>query len=314
LLQIKKEEYLMAGKKYEKYVVELTFQDGPGLYRQMTEVSGAAYDLDFHVRYGTYLAAGQMGIESYGQHKHPFNQVNFWLGTDTDNIGDLGAEVELCLGDEWEKHMITTSTAVSIPAGLPHYPAMINRIDKRFIYVEVSCAREYREEAIHSKKKDPGNLPLSTWKAKYRPNIIPLPFIRKGPWMYGPTNRDDSGGHLAFIRGSDPGFDFLIMCESLKKAPYRFGPNPEKPHVHSLPEILFFVGTDTDNLADLGGEAEIYLGKEKEMERYLINRPTAVVIPGKIAHCPLTITRVDRPFYLMDVRPFGTDMPRIGKL
>ena len=97
----------MVGKKYEKYFVELDFKDGPGLYRQVTEVSGAAYDLDFHVRYGTYLAAGQMGMESYGQHKHHFNQVNFWLGTDTDNIGDLGAEVELCLGEEREKHMIT---------------------------------------------------------------------------------------------------------------------------------------------------------------------------------------------------------------
>ncbi len=302
----------MAGKKYEKYVVELTFKDGPGLYRQMTEVSGVAYDLDFHVRYGTYLSGGEMGIESYGQHKHDFNQVNFWLGTDTDNIGDLGAEVELCLGEEWEKHMITTSTAVVIPQGVPHYPAMINKIEKRFIYVEVSCARSYSEEAIPSRKKDLSTLPVMGWNSKYRRNMINLAFTRKGAWGYGPTNRDDSGGHLAFIRGDDPDFDFLIMCESLKKAPYRFGPDPEKPHAHPMAEILFFVGTDPDNLADLGGEAEIHLGKE--MERYLITRPTAVVIPGKLAHNPLTITRVDRPFYLMDVRPFGTEIPRLGKL
>ncbi|MGD9143250.1 MAG: hypothetical protein PVG61_05340 [Dehalococcoidia bacterium] len=302
----------MVAKKYSKNVVELTFKDGPGLYRQMTEVSGVPFGLDFHVRYGTYLAAGQMGIESYGQHKHDFDQVNFWLGTDTDVIGELGAEVELCLGEECEKHMITTSTAVSIPKGLPHYPATINKIDRRFIYVEVSCAGEYSEEAAPSEDKDPGATPLTSWDSKYRPNIINLSFVRKGAWMYGPTNRDDSGGHLAFIRGNDPGFDFLIMCESLKRAPYRFGPNPDKPHVHPMPEILFFVATDTDNLGDLGGEAEICLGKEKE--RYVITRPTAVVIPGKLAHCPLTITRVERPFYLMDVRPFGTEMPGIGKL
>lgn len=312
MLQILKGELEMAGTKYDKYVVELSFQDGPGLYRQMTEVSGGQFDLDFHVRYGTYLAAGPMGIESYGQHKHNFNQVNFWLGTDTEVIGELGAEVELYLGEEYEKHVITTSTAVSIPKGLAHYPAMINKIDRRFIYVEVSCAREYSEEALPSAKKDLVAIPVMGWNSQYRRNIINLAFTRKGAWIYGPTNRDDSGGHLAFIRGNNPDFDFLIMCESLKKAPYRFGPNPEKPHAHPMAEILFFVGTDTDNLADLGGEAEICLGKE--LERHVITKPTAVVIPGKLAHNPLTITRVDRPFYLMDVRPFGTEMPGIGKL
>ena len=302
----------MAASKYGKYIVELSFKDGPGLFRQVTEVSGAPFDLDFHVRYGTYLAGGQMGIESYGRHKHGFNQVNYWLGTDTDVIGELGAEVELCLGEEMEKHMITTSTAVSVPAGLPHYPAMINKIDRRFIYVEVSCNREYSEEAVPGDERDIAALPVAGWGSKYRPNIINLGWTRKGAWGYGPTNRDDSGGHLAFIRGNDPGFDFLIMCESLKKAPYRFGPNPEKPHAHPMPEILFFVGTDTNNLGDLGGEAEICLGKEAE--RHVITRPTAVVIPDKFPHCPLTITRVDRPFYLMDVRPFGTETPGLGKL
>ena len=78
------------------------------------------------------------------------------------------------------------------------------------------------------------------------------------------------------------------MCESLKKAPYRFGPNPEKPHAHPMPEILFFVGTDTDNLGDLGGEAEICLGKEKES--YVITRPTAVAsIPTSRPPMGLTV-------------------------
>ena len=31
---------------------------------------------------------------------------------------DLGAEVELCIGKEWEKHMITTSTAERNACGL----------------------------------------------------------------------------------------------------------------------------------------------------------------------------------------------------
>jgi hypothetical protein len=145
------------------------------------------------------------------------------------------------------------------------------------------------------------------WDAKYLDNFISLAFSRKGAWSYGPRNRDDAGGYLAFIRGKDPAFDFLIMCESLKRAPYRFGPIPDKPHIHPKPEILFFMGTDLNDLSKLGGEAEIALGKEAET--HLITKPSAVVIPGGFPHCPLTITKVDRPMILTDVRPFGSEAP-----
>ncbi len=303
----------MADKKYGKYVRELTFEkDSPGLFRQRTEISGGPFGLDFHVEYGTYWAAGSMGKNPYKSHVHDYNQVLLWLGADMSDMGELGAEVELCLGREAEKHMITTSTAVSVPGGFPHFPATITRMDKRFIFVSVSCAPECKETPLPSNKKASEKTPVTMWNARYRDNIINLAFTRKGAWSYGPKNRDDSGGSLAFIRGKNPEFDFLIMYESLKKAPYRFGPEPDKPHAHPMPEILFFMGTDTDNLSELGGEVEIYLGKE--LERQVITSPTAVVIPGKLPHCPLIVTRVDRPFVLMDVRPFGTDQPAIGKL
>jgi uncharacterized RmlC-like cupin family protein len=303
----------MAGEKYGKYVKELSFRnDLPGFYRQVTELSGAPFGLDFHVQYGVYQAPGYMGGKPYRPHKHDYNQVMFWLGADTGDMGDLGAEVELYLGEEGEKHMVTSTTAVAVPAGIPHFPANITRMDKRFIFMTVSCAPECREIALPAGGEKDASQPATIFDAKYRENIINVAFIRKSAWHYGPKNPDDSGGSLAFIRGRDPKFDFLIMCESLKKAPYRFGPEPDKPHAHTKLEILFFIGTDLNDITQLGGEAEIYLGKE--MERYVINKPTAVVIPGKVPHNPLVITRVDRPFILCDVRPLGTDLPSFGKL
>ena len=248
-----------------------------------------------------------MGEEPARAHVHDYDQVMLWLGADGNDMGELGAEVELCLGEEGEKHMITSSTAVAVPKGLPHYPANITRMDRRFVYMEVSCTTECKGKTLPANKKAQEVGPVMGWDAKYRDNIISLAFSRKGPWSYGPRNRDDSGGYLAFIRGKDPAFDFLIMCESLKKAPYRFGPIPDKPHIHPKPEILFFMGTDLNDLSKLGGEAEIALGKEAEM--HVITKPSAVVIPGGFPHCPLTITRVDRPMILTDVRPFGSEAP-----
>ncbi len=297
----------MAGKKYGKYVVELDFKDGPGFYRQVADVNGKEFGIDFNVKYGAYWAPGNMGESPASPHVHDYNQVRLFLGGDGNDMGELGAEVELSLGEEGEKHMITSSTAVAVTKGTPHFPANIVRMDRRFMYLEVSCSTECKMKKLPVNKKAQAAEPVMSFTSKYGKDVMKLAFARKGAWSYGPRNRDDSGGYLAFIRGSDPAFDFLIMCESLKRAPYRFGPIPDKPHIHPKPEILFFMGTDVNDLSKLGGEAEIVLGKE--LETHVITRPSAVVIPGGFPHCPLTITRIDRPMILTDVRPYGSEAP-----
>jgi len=303
----------MARTRYGQYIKKLVFRDdAPGYFRQVATLDGEDLGLDAHIEFVVYRAAGSMGAAPYTPHVHDFDQVMLWLGADPADMGELGAEVELCLGKEGEKHMITTTTAVAVPRGMPHFPAGITRMDKRFIFFTVSCAPVYKETALRADKNIFDKTPALMFTSKYRDNIISVPFMRKGAWMYGPRNRDDSGGSLAFIRGRENMFDFLIMCESIKRAPYRFGPDPDHPHVHSKPEILFFLGTDLNDISRLGAEAEICLGKE--MERHLVTEPTAVVIPGGLAHNPLVITRVDRPMILTDVRPFGSPPPAPGKL
>jgi hypothetical protein len=302
----------MMETKYGNSIINLVFDNNrSGLYRQVTSYSGQSFGLDFHVEYGTYWAAGKMGTEPYGAHAHEYNQVLVFIGTDTANIGDLGAEVEVCLGSQCEKHMIATSTAISIPKGMPHFPATLNRLDRRFIYMEVSCTSEPKEMPIELSQESIASAPVSTRGSKYGDNIINMSFVRKGAWSYGPRNRDDSGGHLAIVNKSNSEFDFAILHETLKKAPYRFGPIPDKPHVHSDLEILTFMGTNTDDLSELGGEVEVSLGKEAE--RHIITQPSAIVVPGKFPHCPVVVTRVDYPLFLTDIRPFGTNLPQSKK-
>ncbi|MBN1190107.1 MAG: hypothetical protein JXA46_10175 [Dehalococcoidales bacterium] len=297
-------------KKYGNYVISLDFdKNRTGLYRQVTSYNGKLFGLDFHVEYGTYLAAGKMGTEPVA-HAHEYNQVLVFMGTDADCIGDLGAEVEMCLGPQCEKHIVTTSTAISIPKGLPHFPATINRMDRRFIYMEVSCTSEPKETPVELSKESMTSAPVADRGSEYGDNIVNMSFVRKGAWSYGPRNRDDSGGHLAIVTNPNS-FDYAVLHETLRKAPYRFGPIPDKPHVHSDLEILTFMGTDTDDLSELGGEVEVSLGKEAE--RHVITRPSAIVIPGMFPHCPVIVTKVDKPFFLTDVRPFGTNLPKPKK-
>ena len=298
----------MTGTKYGHYVKQLDFSgEGPGFYRQVTTLNSESLGVEALIEIGTYIAAGRMDGEPSGVHTHDFNQALLFLGTDSDDIGSLGAEVEMCLGEDGEKHMITTSTVVSVPKGFPHFPANISRMEKRFIFMTISCVSEYSVTPAPSDDDPLKNPPALGFISKYRDNVINLAFTRKGAWSYGPTNPDDSGGHLAAINGRNPDFSFLIMCESIKKAPYRFGPNPETPHVHPKPEILFFIGTNTEDLSDLGAEVEVSIGEEKE--KHIFDKTTAVVVPGGVSHCPVTITKVDRPFYLTDVRPYGSTPP-----
>ncbi len=293
----------MARSKYRRYLKKIIFQDyGPGSYRQGAKMNGEFLGQDAHIQLGTFWTAGKIGHAPYVSHKHDYNQVMVWLGADTGDIADLHSEVDICLGEEKEKQVITTASAVFLPREFPHAPMACTKMDQRFLQIEVSCNSEAKVVPVGTQSVDIDNIPVSGWGARYRNRISHLLFERKGAWHYGPANRDDAGGSLGVVRG-EGGFDFMMLIETIKKAPYRFGPDPDKPHSHSHPEILLFLGSNTQDLSQLGGEAEIALGEE--MERHLIIEPTAVVIPGGLLHCPLTINKVTYPFILTDVRPYG---------
>lgn len=55
-----------------------------------------------------------------------------YLGTDYEDPFDLGAEVELYMGEEREKHSFNHSTLVYIPAGMAFGPWQIKDIKKPF--------------------------------------------------------------------------------------------------------------------------------------------------------------------------------------
>ena len=65
-------------------------------------------------------------------------------------------------------------------------------------------------------------------------------------------------------------------------------------HIHPVDEVLVFAGTDPSNIDYLGAEIQIDLGPEHE--RYIIDKPTAVVCPAGFAHGPIVTRWIDRPF------------------
>ena len=76
-------------------------------------------------------------------HTHDFDQFLHFYGADSMDISDFDAEVELSLGEEGEKHIITETTVVHIPKGMLHCPLFFKVINKPVIFMNVALTPEY---------------------------------------------------------------------------------------------------------------------------------------------------------------------------
>jgi hypothetical protein len=72
-------------------------------------------------------------------------------------------------------------------------------------------------------------------------------------------------------------------------------------HSHDFNEVLGFFGTNPEDIYDLCGEVELWLGGEQ----YLLDKSCMVHIPKGLVHCPLKINRVDRPIFHFSMGPKG---------
>jgi hypothetical protein len=69
-------------------------------------------------------------------------------------------------------------------------------------------------------------------------------------------------------------------------------------HSHPYPEIIGFVGTNPDDLHDLGAEAEIWMDDEK----YVLTNSFLVYVPSGLRHCPLIGRNINRPVFHFDLQ------------
>lgn len=95
------------------------------------------------------------------------------------------------------------------------------------------------------------------------------------------------------------GYDFTIGHQFVRK-PFK-GDNP--CHTHNFQEFLAWYGGNPDDPDDFGAEVVFYFGEE--LEKHVFTRPTFVSLPPGLPHCPLEITRVDRPIIQVEIMLTG---------
>jgi hypothetical protein len=118
--------------------LEQVGQLGPGNADQLVWLYGK--DLEgFAVNFtwGFYTGSGiwHRGGES---HTHPEEEILVYVGLDPDNINYLGAELELGMGKDCERHVFNTPTIAICPAGFPHLPLITRWVDSPYGFI-VAC-------------------------------------------------------------------------------------------------------------------------------------------------------------------------------
>ena len=87
-------------------------------------------------------------VAGHGPHMHPHPEILVAVGTDPEHPRDLGAEFELYMGMEMEKHVIDKPTLIYIPARTVHCPFRVTKVRRPFLFIQSQYASKLGEKAM----------------------------------------------------------------------------------------------------------------------------------------------------------------------
>jgi len=116
---------------------------GPGngdqivwLYGDDLEGFEVNFTWGFYSQCGKWHRAGET-------HTHPEAEILCFVGLDPDNLDHLGAELELGMGLEQERHVFNTPTVAVCPSGFPHLPMITRWVDDPYGFFVICLSGEH---------------------------------------------------------------------------------------------------------------------------------------------------------------------------
>jgi hypothetical protein len=121
-------------------------------------------------------------------------------------------------------------------------------------------------------------------ESKYARFIVTKP----GPERPGQKNGPDIRASMAFLDGNVIPGAFYCETHWYKKPTF-----PTPKHTHDFDEVLGFFGGDPLDPLNLNGEVELWI----EDEKHIIHESCLVFIPAGVSHCPMKVSRADKPIF-----------------
>ena len=142
----------MAETKYGKFFIEYDAKRWPQEMRPMIS------RMDDSVIKGSFFYLVHWVLPGFGDkfdfeysghppHIHKDAELLFHLGTNPDDPMDLGAEVEMHMGPELERHVFNKSCCIYIPANFIHSPWRPLKVTRPFIFIEVNQGPAHTEKS-----------------------------------------------------------------------------------------------------------------------------------------------------------------------
>jgi len=116
---------------------------GPGNGDQVVWLYGRDLEgMDVNFTWGLYSKCGKWhrGGEA---HTHPEEEILCFVGLDPDDINYLGAELELGLGQDYERHIFNKPAVAICPKAFPHLPLITRWVDKPYGFIVVCLSGEH---------------------------------------------------------------------------------------------------------------------------------------------------------------------------
>ena len=121
------EEKKKIAADYAKYAKRILWMDE-------NVVEGA-----FHMNTAWYLKSAATLEDK--PHVHDTDEIIGFFGNDSNNPYDLGGEIEMWIEDE--KHIITKSALLFVPAGIKHCPLILKRVDRPIFHFTTVPGKRY---------------------------------------------------------------------------------------------------------------------------------------------------------------------------
>jgi hypothetical protein len=284
------------------------------------------FKLNFSWGFYTGLGDWHPGMDP---HVHPYPECLVFVGLDPTNVEYLGAKMQYCLGKELEVHQWDKPSVIVVPGGMLHCPSITMDVtnpngysffiislgadpttrwmgdglsDEQIKQMEAATAKSgtkapmnssYGQKRVHVSPETMTHGHLYDHSVKLlKPVSQTRNKMKPAGWKQGPGDTDQ----LIWMNGKND-MDGIPVNFSwgfhTRPGLWIRGPG-NGAHSHPFDEVMVFAGTEPADIDYLGAEIQIDMGKEHE--RYIIDKPTAVLCPAGVQHHPIVTRWVDKPF------------------
>lgn len=214
----------------------------------------------------------------------PCDEMYVFMGSDLSDPNTLGGAVSFTVAGE--TYRTQRSCLVFFPAYVPHGNLRLERVDRPIFGYSAAMGREF-EPLMAALWRQPESREESAY-------LLHPDQVR--------THHLENDEHTTDLLWScSEGFAGRSFYHNLRffkpyAEPYNW---VRYAHAHPQPELLGVFGCDPDRPYDLDAKVDVVMGSET----YILEGGSGVYAPPYLPHCPMTLHRVDKPYFFTAISP-----------